>query len=453
MRLRSTSLYISDRIRLFLVFFGIPLLFVPKISVMSLRGGVNSFRIDDIILAILFAVIGMSYVRFRRDFLEKPEYILALFIFFGIVSNFFGDGSIFYPIRELEYFVMYYVGIHFGKKSSIFPIIYITIFANFVVCCLQFPHIIGSFQDGSYEPSGPVIGMNAGNWETGNILNIVLAVFLFGFNTSNIKSSFFIVMTMACMILLGSRTPAANTILLSAMFIIYKTSRSGNLFKVIIGGALVVIVTAMTAGLFWGVVSKTALIERSAKLFTTDFSSVFSDFWRLVPPMDHFDIVNSGASNFLDVVNESYAQSDRAYDFSFLVRLLKIVGSLKYYFDQDPFIWLIGTGPGRYSDAMDSGHVRLLVENGIIGYFLFFLWINSVLKYCPARKPIIILFFFSMFALDTYLNYKTISFILFIGGYYVAIRGKPQNNRESHDLSPEFGRAASASPRSVLESA
>jgi hypothetical protein len=446
---RGTSLFISNKIGLLLIVIGVPLLFFPKINMISLRGGVNSFRIDDIILGFLFTIIVLSYVHTKRNFISRPEFILGLFIIFGLVSNFFGKGSIFYPIRELEYFVLYYVGIHFGRKGSMLSLIYLAIFLNFSICILQAAHLIGAFQNGAYRSHASVIGLAGGNGETANVLNIFLAVFLFGSVSNNKNSTIVIIVTIITMILLGARTPAVITLLISMIFIIKKSSDSGNLIKVFLSILFAVVVSVLFVWLFWDIISKSALVIRSSTLLTTNFSATISDFWRLVPPMDHFDIGNTGASDFFSVANSAYSQSSKTNDFSFLIRLLKVIGALKYFLDQGPLIWLIGTGPGRYSDAMDCGHVRLLVENGIIGYVLFFAWLCSVLKNCPARNQLLLLFFLIMFVFDAHINYKTISLILFIGGYYVAVKSRTDENR-GFLVTPEgFDRPGRLSPQSI----
>ncbi|HLZ65755.1 MAG TPA: hypothetical protein VKQ29_05960, partial [Aliidongia sp.] len=87
----------------------------------------------------------------------------------------------------------------------------------------------------------------------------------------------------------------------------------------------------------------------------------------------------------------------------------------------------------------------LIVENGIIGFALFFYWLSACLRYCPAKWYLIGLFCVSMFTLDTYLAYKIMAFLLFVAGYYAS--GKNVWEPARHDRA---ALAALISPNKIV---
>ena len=103
------------------------------------------------------------------------------------------------------------------------------------------------------------------------------------------------------------------------------------------------------------------------------------------------------------------------YDMSWWMRIHKWIYVIKAYVT-NPECYLQGLGPGFAWAALDGGLLRIFVEYGIIGSFLFWKFFSSIYHINRQLKWMMISFMINMVFFDAYLAYKTMSFLLFIAG-------------------------------------
>ncbi|WP_204268981.1 hypothetical protein, partial [Klebsiella aerogenes] len=110
-------------------------------------------------------------------------YIFILIISLGTLftSAVYAQGTILFPLRFLEYFTFFIMGLKLGQKDDyISGVMKVIFFANIAVSLLQFVGIIGGFTTTGYRDSvsARVIGLCSGPWELGVILNFLTCYFL-----------------------------------------------------------------------------------------------------------------------------------------------------------------------------------------------------------------------------------------------------------------------------------
>jgi hypothetical protein len=110
--------------------------------------------------------------------------------------------------------------------------------------------------------------------------------------------------------------------------------------------------------------------------------------------------------------------SSQDYDVSWWIRIHKWLFALKLYLNH-PECLLQGIGPGSCGAALDGGMLRIIVENGLIGAFLYRTFFCSLYRLNPQAKWIVVAFAFNMIFFDAYLSYKAMSLLLFICGSFL----------------------------------
>ncbi|HLZ65745.1 MAG TPA: hypothetical protein VKQ29_05910, partial [Aliidongia sp.] len=316
--------YISWQVGSFLTLLVVPLLFLPKINLVAVAGENAGLRIDDFVLAIALCTVIASFLLCRRAWITKQEIFLTLFMGLGAVSAIFNGTSILYALRLLEYFTLFYVGLHARRWLSLRSIVLAFLYLNFVLIFLQAIRVIGSFPLGEYKVGVP-IGIGSGNWEIGLLLNICIATLAFGGFPQRRMVLPHMLITMAALFIVGSRTPAVSCLALVLLYLTRKhlTNRGG----LIAIAATVVIL----AGAGWGAADELAnssLVRRVAPLLTTDYGAAIDDVWRSTEPRDQY-VDETEAYEIL-------MQSGATYDLSLIIRGAKVIGALKYFSNRGP---------------------------------------------------------------------------------------------------------------------
>ena len=104
------------------------------------------------------------------------------------------------------------------------------------------------------------------------------------------------------------------------------------------------------------------------------------------------------------------------YDASWWIRIHKWIFAAKSFF-YNPECYLQGLGPGFCGAALDEGLLRIIVEYGIVGTFLFWKFFSSLAKISLQTRWMVIAFLINMIFFDAYLAYKAMSLLLFASGY------------------------------------
>src|SRR5690606_9722780 len=111
----------DTRLAFLLAFSAIPLLFIPKISLIKIRGETAGLRIDDLILLSLSLFLMFLRLSNAKGLLriEKIFGVILLSSFVSFLSNRILDhfdynipntSSIIYTFRLIEYFLFFYIG-------------------------------------------------------------------------------------------------------------------------------------------------------------------------------------------------------------------------------------------------------------------------------------------------------------------------------------------------------
>lgn len=399
------------------VYLCVPLIFLPKVNLFSVGGENAGLRIDDLFIAIALGLIFASFILLRRSFLSLPEAMLFPFLFLGLLSNVLAGGTPLYVFRVLEYFAFFYVGLNAAKLLNLRTILIAFIAWNATLIPLQYAHILGGFYLGNYE-YGQALGIGSGTWEIGLLLNVAWATLAFGHLCSRWTVVLLGTIVFILHFMVGSRAPAATFLLL---FVIY----SVTLVKRNAGVVLLALPAIGATGIvIFDVISSAAqssrLVSRLSTLSTTQYFDLANRLWHMTPARSEF-VGYEEAHNLA----QRFADSD----LSLLERAQKAIGALKYYLQSSPLLWIIGTGPGRYGPAVDMGWVRILAETGVAGTGAFLLCLYSSLKQVGAVWALLFIFALSMLTLDTYLSYKVMCLLFFIGGMSFEAQETLQNDR------------------------
>jgi hypothetical protein len=396
--------YVAGQIGALSVFFGVPLLFLPKINIFNIAGETAGVRIDDLVLASVLGLLMAAFIYLRRAYITGVEATLCIFIISGVLSCALEGGSIIYAFRVLEYFTFFYIGVHAARYFHLQNILLAFIGWNAILIFLQALGVVGAFPLGNYELGAP-IGIGSGNWEIGILLNIAWVPLAFGEHRKLMISTVTGLLIFGLHFLIGSRAPAATFVAIFVCFVLWNLRRKVGIIL------LMLPVIALGIVVFYQIVgtslASSKLLMRASSLSTTDYQEVLTRLWRITPERGEFisyDEANKVAARFA------------SSDLSLLERAQKSISALKFYFQSSWLAWLIGTGPGRFGVAIDEGYARLLAETGIVGVASFCVFLYKSLEKSAAVWFLLGIFFFSMLTLDAYLSYKIMALLLFIGG-------------------------------------
>ena len=99
------------------------------------------------------------------------------------------------------------------------------------------------------------------------------------------------------------------------------------------------------------------------------------------------------------------------------------------HFIYSPQSWLAGFGPGVTGAALDGSILRIILEGGIIGSILYFVFFRSIYKLNTTMKLMVVNYVINMIFFDAHLSYKTMSILLFAAGYYYATQNSPESTQ------------------------
>ena len=88
------------------------------------------------------------------------------------------------------------------------------------------------------------------------------------------------------------------------------------------------------------------------------------------------------ADQSMGYISKYYA--DVSFDLSGLIRIYKYISLIRIQLESFTTI-LWGVGPGYIVSALDSSLLRILIENGILGFIVFGLFLRSTFSFFKAK--------------------------------------------------------------------
>jgi hypothetical protein len=403
---------LENKLLYLILFFSLPLLFFPKINLLSFENQTAGVRIDDLILFGLGVfLLGLFIARNRLvKGIEKWVFWLmmtALFSFFiNRTTYFFGlidvKANIFYVLRLPEYFVFFFLGAFCARVLDLKKLLIIFVVMNAFIMLLQKGGILGQFTSlaNFTIDTNRVSGIASFPSEMGALLNMIFCYFLYKDKIKNWQVYTYFIVFFILIILTGSRFPLLVSLLVFVMCMVKRPL------------TLALACLLITPLAIYFVINNESILERSLNLFSIDNLKVISRVW---------DLVDTDKELYDNIQLES-----KGFDLSWLERLFKWCFALKLWIHH-PECYLLGLGPGCLSSAVDGGFIRILTENGLIGLFLYYKFFQAIYSTHSVLKWVLFAFLMNMFFFDIYLAYKPMALLLLMAGYYHNIPKHLQN--------------------------
>lgn len=404
--------FFNRKFSLIILFATLPLLFLPKINLLSLGGTETAgLRIDDIILCFLSIILMWAHAYSHEKFYRIEGLILAL-TGFSLLSFLFNrffvsldllpiDARIFYVFRLVEYFLFFYIGGIASQFLSDRVIIRAFFLWNLLFMILQKLSLLGGVTVEGYQGdvSGRIQGIASFPSEMGLILNLLFCYFIFDDSNKSKSPSKHILylyglfFLFALLVIFTGNRISILALILCFVFRLKEEARTSPL--------AFLFVPILIGGITYALMQTTAVYERSFALFSFKNIELFSLVWDKI------------AITEIPLAGEAISSE---YDMSWWIRIHKWLFITKSYL-YHPECYLQGLGPGYAGAALDGGWLRICTEYGVIGAYLFWKFFSSLYSLNKQTKWMIIAFSINMIFFDAYLAYKLMSLLLFICGY------------------------------------
>lgn len=410
----------------FLVLCGLPLLFLPKINLISFGDRETAgIRFDDIALLMLCLVIFWAHFSLQKTMntIERTVLAIVSFSIFSFVMNqlfvqaewLHVNASIFYCVRIAEYFIFFYIGAMSLQFFSTFTVMAAFFIWNAALMILQRAELLGQFALGEYAGStaGRVVGIASFPSEAGMLLDLAFCYLIFNEKKSRRFSNllppeiyaFFeqtyvywlFLLCSTLVIVTGSRI-AILALVITFLFRIKEDLKKGSIGTWLYGLGFVAIGTALAVIM---ILNTDSVSARSTGLFSFNNLKLVEMVW------DKIDL------SYNPIGNETVMFE--AYDMSWWMRIHKWIYAFKIYY-LHPESWLQGVGPGFAMAALDGGWLRLLTEYGVIGLALFVRLFSAIARQSLQLRWMVIAFSINMIFFDVYLAYKPMSLLFFVSG-------------------------------------
>lgn len=420
--------FFDHRLSLFILLFTLPLLFLPKINLISVDSGETAgLRIDDLVLFFLALLLMWSHTlsHQRMDKIEGWILLLTGFSFLSFFSSrllsssqvLYTEAKIFYTVRLLEYFLFFYIGAiasHYFQRHTIIRAFFLW---NVFIMLLQKFQITGGVSSEGYygDVSSRVQGIASFPSEMGLILNLLFCYMVYDPSLSSRLRRFF---DTPFSEYFSRKLYLYSLFFLCGMFVIFTGNRISIValllcffcaLKQVINFrsagsfiTLMIVIPILLGGVGFFVAQSAGVYDRSLDLFSWKNLDLFSIVWEKI------DLTKSPMGN--EVV------SSENYDASWWIRIHKWLFAAKSYLTH-PECYLQGLGPGSMGAALDGGLLRIVTEYGLIGVVLFWKFFACLYRLNQQTKWMVIAFLINMIFFDAYLAYKTMSLLLFSCGY------------------------------------
>ena len=400
-----------------LMYILIFILFIPKINLISLGTYQGAgIRIDDIIILLIAPVF--LYMICKKGTLSQVEFYFYIFFFYTLIVHFlnlpYSRGNILYPLRMLEYWLFFYFGRVFIEQDFFIKVIAAFVIYSGLLIIAQDLHLIGGYSDGVYKNilSKPT-GSTNGSYEISMVLTIISPIFFLAKNKITI---YFYVLFIAFAILLTESRTALALQSLTILFWVLFLNKYGLVKKL-------VLFFLIPAFLITFVFLNLEFFDRFLTLFTSETYYALEKIYYMAPTQasgdsgtQFFDqqvLLKTGAikHSLLETVSSSA-------DLSAMIRFNKWIWALNSFMAQGYFYVFFGIGGGVLGNALDGGIIRILIEYGVVGLFLFLLFLSKLIKKIASLEFLVIgTFLLSNLFIDYYLSYKVTSVFFLICGF------------------------------------
>ena len=400
----------------------VPLFFLPKVNLISMGGMETAgVRLDDILL-FCFSLFFLFAALSLRKPLHKIEKALFALIALSLFSFAFNrllltldainvTSSILYALRPLEYFLFFYIGQMAFGRLSLSLVMLLFLGWNAVIMTLQWLGLMPAVSvDGFMYVSGRIPGIASFPSEMGALLNLLFCYFLFSGFIEELESGilkeslpYALFFSIGGLVLWTASRASLVAHVVAFIFYLKYCGKSrkvaqvslGMLLLAIGGGVLVIILPHIDE-----------LYERSFALFSWDNLDLIEEVWHRIE------------TSYNPLGNET-VEYDDGYDMSWWMRIHKWCYALKV-FVLNPECYLQGIGPGFASAGLDGGLLRILVELGFVGAFLYAVFFKEMMNLSPYVKWMVVVLLMNMVFFDAHLAYKPMSLIFFSAGYALA---------------------------------
>jgi len=405
----------------------IVLLFIPKINLISVGTYEGAgVRIDDII--ILLTAPLFCFIICKKGSASQIEFYFLLFFLSTIVSHIlnlpYSRGNLLYPLRIMEYWAFFYFGRFFGNKTRFLSMFSVFVIYSAILITAQYLELIGGYSDGIYKKilSKPT-GSTNGSYEISMVLALIFPIFFLYRNKNKIHAYFVIT---AFLILLTQSRTALVMIGSSYLFWLIFLNNSRFVTRFITIGSIFGLAYFVT-------IENNDLFVRFISLFTSDTYYALQEITAMAPSQNPGDgnaefsrqqvLLKTGAvkSSLIETVSSSA-------DLSVMVRLNKWLWGFSSYLNQGLFYVIFGIGGGVLGNALDGGLLRILIEFGLVGLALFFLFLSKIVKKLASVEFVVVAtFLLGNLFIDYYLSYKVTSVFFLILGFLYTQQNKNEN--------------------------
>lgn len=421
---------LDKRSAFFLLVMCLPLLFLPKINLMTFGQQTAGLRFDDLILLGFAMVCLWANFSLRQHLLDIEVTILAIVLLslfsFSINRLLFAAGilpvsaSFFYCFRLLEYFLFFYIGslaVRFYQLESIIKAFFVW---NLLLMLLQKLQLVGIFSVEGYiaKPDDRMLGIASFGSEIGLLLNLLFCFLIYQVPTQpagrffrvpgelkrciDLFYPYILLLIFILLVVLSGARMAIFALFVSFLFCVKDRVHWRKpstyvlpLLALTLGGALMIFALYNASGIVTR--SKGLLSLANFELITTVWDNITLDY----DPIGR----------------ESVRQG--LHDASWWMRIHKWCYAAKLYLIH-PECWLQGVGPGFAMAALDGGFLRILTELGLIGCLLYGRLFYLIAMQSPQLYWMMVAFLLNMLFFDVYLAYKPMSLLFLIVGYTYA---------------------------------
>lgn len=410
----------------FILLLTLPLLFLPKINLVSFGGRETAgIRIDDFVLFLFLILFTWAHFQLGRRLREVEKWLFALVAFslFSFALNQFFyqigwihvSGNLLYALRIVEYFCFFYIGLLAVEFVNPSTFILSFIVWNSSIMILQKCGLVGEFSLYGYNPSSTYRppGICSFPSEAGAMLNMLFCYLIFRSQESVKRVPFWppVVRQMA----------RASSLYLIFLFFAFLTVISGS--RIAIFAVAVIFLYCVGKKMSWRtpwtIAISTAVVVLGGGLFASFIveNEEMIDRSKGLLSMKNLELVTTMWNN-VDISREPNTHTifgNGQTDMSWWIRIQKWCYALKIYVSH-PITYLQGVGPGFAFAGLDGGYLRIVVENGIIGAFLYWKFFASIAKKSPQLKWMVIALGINMIFFDAYIAYKPMSLLFLVAG-------------------------------------
>lgn len=376
----------------------------------------SGIRPDDFISLLLLA-LSLFYIFKNRSLrkINKMIFYFILFVGWSVFSVIFNtlEGrveflpALIFTFRHVEYMVFILVGFYFAeKKYDITPWLKFYVIYALVLFVLQKYYIVPVVSGFTPERA---IANTGGPWELAGVSSF-LAIY-FAFYNKNIK---FALLSILILLLTQSRISLLGVTVVFILVALKKKKFPIKYYFYVSTAILFLCVFFIGVQYFsdGSVIDKLSVIDRISNFLSDKTLKFLSDYIGSAPTIK--DQLSYQYYGYGGNMNEILSLDG---DNSAFIRFYRWILLMKATFDSVSTA-MIGLGPSFASVAVDGYFVRIIAETGLVGLFIFLLFMKQVfssknlfLKYYFLSLVVTALF------IDIFVTYKTMMLFWLMVGY------------------------------------